>query len=255
MLHYQEMGGGVPLVILHGLFGSGDNWRSLAKDFAEHSRVILVDLPNHGNSPHTDDMRYPRMAEDLHRLTSELGLDSAFFLGHSMGGKVAMAYALTYPAAVRGLISADIAPKGYAPAHSEIIAAMQEVEQFAPQSRKSADDILAKRIAGKAIRAFLLKSLKPQTNGAYGWALNIGAIAECYPHLTSWPQLEGRYEGPALFVGGGKSDYIGEEDIGVVRKLFPRAVFESIDEAGHWLHVERREIFTELVIRFVSEYS
>ena len=257
MLHYQEVGAGVPLVILHGLFGSGDNWRSLAKDFAEQAeaRVILVDLPNHGSSPHTDDMHYPRMAEEVHKLMSHLTLDSAFILGHSMGGKVAMTYALSQPQAVRGLISADIAPKRYPPAHTEIIAAMQEVEQSKPESRKSADEVLATRIASKPVRAFLLKSLKPQSGGGYAWALNIDAIAECYPHLVSWPEVDGRYDGPALFVAGGKSSYISADDIEGIEELFPHAVFESIDEAGHWLHVEQRETFTELVTGFLSKHS
>ena len=266
MLHYQEMGDGAPLLVLHGLFGSGDNWRSMGKSLSDQARVILVDMPNHGSSPHTEDMSYPRMAQDVHELIEALSLGSAFVLGHSMGGKAAMALALSYPEAVRGVIVADIAPKSYPPRHTQIIAAMQEVASSVPGSRSEADEILARSIPSKPVRAFLLKSLKPaggksegvgnpEGDGGYRWALNIDAISDCYHHLTSWPQIEGRYDGPALFVAGGTSEYVDPDDIDDIQRLFPHATLESIDEAGHWLHVERREEFTNLVSGFLSEHS
>jgi pimeloyl-ACP methyl ester carboxylesterase len=262
MLHYREMGSGTPLLILHGLFGSGDNWRGLAKDFSGQARVLLVDLPNHGSSPHTDDMHYEAMAAAVRELIEELGLGRLVLLGHSMGGKVAMALALSSPELVRGLVVADIAPRSYRPMHQEIIAAMQEVAAAAPPSRRDADEILSARISSKAVRSFLLKSLKqdgdggtPDGDGGYSWALNIDAIADCYEHLVSWPEIEGRYEGPVLFIGGGKSDYVKPEDIDDIKRLFPHAVLESIDDAGHWLHVEQRETFTELILSFLSEYA
>ncbi|MFP4374067.1 MAG: alpha/beta fold hydrolase [Spirochaetaceae bacterium] len=253
MLHYQQIGHGVPLVILHGLFGSGDNWRSLAGDFSARARVILVDMPNHGSSPHTDDMHYEAMAAAVRELLEELGLEPAVLLGHSMGGKVAMALALSSPALIRGLVVADIAPRSYSPRHGEIIAAMQEVAAAAPSSRREAEEILAERVPGKAVRSFLLKSLKPAGDGGYRWALNIDAIAGCYEHLTSWPEIEGRYDGPTLFIAGGTSDYVGPEDTDAIRHLFPHAVLKRIGNAGHWLHVEQREAFTELVLSFLSE--
>jgi len=273
MLHYQEMGSqemgsGTPLLILHGLFGSGDNWRSLAKDFSGQARVILVDMPNHGSSPHTDDMHYEAMAAAVRELIEALGLDPVVLLGHSMGGKVAMALALSSPELVRGLVVADIAPRGYPPRHHEIIAAMQEVAAAAPSSRRKADEILSARIPSRAVRSFLLKSLEPHPDGTpdgdggtsdgdggYGWRLNIDAIADCYEHLVSWPDIEGRYEGPVLFIGGGKSDYVEPDDIDDIQRLFPHAALESIDDAGHWLHVEQRETFTELVLSFLSEQA
>lgn len=253
MLHYEEAGSGRPLIILHGLFGSGDNWRSPAKDFAPHARVILVDMPNHGASPHTDDMHYLVMADAVRELIEHLELGPAVLLGHSMGGKVAMALALTQPELVRGLIVADIAPRSYMPRHTQIIAAMQEVAGATVSSRSEAEEILAAHIPSKSVRAFLLKSFRPQEGGGYGWSLNIDAIAECYEHLISWPAMEGRYEGPVLFIGGGKSDYVDPDDIDDIQALFPHAALESIDDAGHWLHVEQRETFTELVIDFLSE--
>jgi pimeloyl-ACP methyl ester carboxylesterase len=255
MLHYQEIGEGTPLVILHGLFGSGDNWRSLAKDFSGRARVILVDMPNHGSSPHTDDMHYEAMAGAVQELIEELELGPVVLLGHSMGGKVAMALALSSPEFVRGLVVADIAPRSYSPRHREIIKAMQEVAAAAPPSRREADGILAARIPSTAVRSFLLKSLKPDGDGGYGWALNIGAIAACYEHLVSWPEIAGRYEGPVLFVGAGKSDYVEPDDIDDIQRLFPHAALESIDDAGHWLHVEQRETFTDLILSFLSEHA
>jgi pimeloyl-ACP methyl ester carboxylesterase len=255
MLHYQESGSGPALVILHGLFGSGDNWRGPAKDLASQARVFLVDMPNHGSSPHTEDMHYETMADAVRELIEELAIAPAFVLGHSMGGKAAMTLALTRPELVRGLIVADIAPRSYMPRHTAIIAAMQEVSQAVPGSRSEAEEILAERIPSKPVRAFLLKSLKPDGDGGYRWSLNIDAIADCYEHLISWPEIDGRYEGPTLFVGGGKSDYVDPEDVEDISRLFPHAALESIDDAGHWLHVEQREEFTELVAAFLSEHA
>jgi pimeloyl-ACP methyl ester carboxylesterase len=255
MLHYQESGRGPALVVLHGLFGSGDNWRSLAKDFAGQARVLLVDMPNHGSSPHTDDMHYEAMADAVRELIEERGIAPAFLLGHSMGGKAAMALALTRPELVRGLIVADIAPRSYMPRHTAIIAAMQEVAEAVPSSRSEAEEILAERIPSKPVRAFLLKSLTADGDGGYRWSLNIDAIAACYEHLISWPEIEGRYEGPTLFIGGGKSDYVDPDDIDDIWRLFPHASLESIDDAGHWLHVEQRETFTELVLAFLAEHT
>ncbi|MFP4066753.1 MAG: alpha/beta fold hydrolase [Spirochaetaceae bacterium] len=260
MLHYQELGNqelgsGVPLVVLHGLFGSGDNWRSSARVFSRKARVVLVDMPNHGMSPHTDDMRYPSMAESVRGLIEELGLGGSFVLGHSMGGKAAMALALRHPEIVRGLVVVDIAPRDYPPGHLEIIAGMQEVATVSPSSRAEADRILARRVPNSAIRAFLLKSLVRGGDGGYRWALNIDAIASCYEHLTSWPSLQGHYEGPALFIAGGRSSYVGPEDTPEIERLFPRARLESIDNAGHWLHVEQQQVFTELVLDFLAEHS
>ncbi|MFW5806460.1 MAG: alpha/beta fold hydrolase [Spirochaetota bacterium] len=286
MLHYQELGNqelgsGVPLVVLHGLFGSGDNWRSSARVFSRKARVVLVDMPNHGMSPHTDDMRYPSMAESVRGLIEELGLGGSFVLGHSMGGKAAMALALRHPEIVRGLVVVDIAPRDYPPGHLEIIAGMREVATVSPSSRAEADRILARRVPNSAIRAFLLKSLvrggdggaaagdggdggagagagdggAAAGDGGYRWALNIDAIASCYEHLTSWPSLQGHYEGPALFIAGGRSSYVGPEDTPEIERLFPRARLESIDNAGHWLHVEQQQVFTELVLDFLAEHS
>jgi pimeloyl-ACP methyl ester carboxylesterase len=141
------------------------------------------------------------------------------------------------------------------PRHTAIIAAMQEVSQAVPGSRSEAEEILAERIPSKPVRAFLLKSLKPDGDGGYRWSLNIDAIADCYEHLISWPEIDGRYEGPTLFVGGGKSDYVDPEDVEDISRLFPHAALESIDDAGHWLHVEQREEFTELVAAFLSEHA
>ncbi|MFP4011135.1 MAG: alpha/beta fold hydrolase, partial [Spirochaetaceae bacterium] len=260
--------------VLHGLFGSGDNWRSSARVFSRKARVVLVDMPNHGMSPHTDDMRYPSMAESVRGLIEELGLGGSFVLGHSMGGKAAMALALRHPEVVRGLVVVDIAPRDYPPGHLEIIAGMREVAAASPSSRSEADRILARRVQNSAIRAFLLESLvrggdggaaagdggdggagAGAGDGGYRWALNIDAIASCYEHLTSWPSLQGHYEGPALFIAGGRSSYVGPEDTPEIERLFPRARLESIDNAGHWLHVEQRQVFTELVLDFLAEHS
>jgi esterase len=172
-----------------------------------------------------------------------------------MGGKVAMALALAHPELVRGIIVADIAPKSYPPRHTEILRGMKKVGAAEARSRKEADAVLAEHVPSKPVRAFLLKSLKADERGVYRWQLHVDGISDCYDHLTAWPQIEGRFEGPALFVAGGKSDYVSADDIGDIQRLFPHASLESIDDAGHWLHVEQRELFTELVTDFLAEHS
>ena len=240
-----------PLVILHGLFGAGDNWRSQAQALAEERPVLIPDMPNHGRSCHTADTRYPSVAQLVWRALDELDLPfsggSVHLLGHSMGGKVAMGMAFARPRGVSDLMVADIAPRAYAPSHGEIFAAMNEVAAAGVGRRGEAERRMAERIPEKAVRLFLLKSLVPDEDGTYRWQLNLPALEAGYDDITDWPYTEEQFSGESLFIAGGKSTYIQARDGAAMDRHFPSHRVETIVHAGHWLHAEAREEFLQIV--------
>ncbi|WP_440996744.1 alpha/beta fold hydrolase [Arhodomonas sp. SL1] len=252
-LHYEASGDGPPLVLLHGLYGSGNNWRSYARRWAADYRVLLPDLRNHGRSPRDPRMDYPAMAADIERLLEREGAEEATLLGHSMGGKVAMALALTRPARLRALVVADIAPVAYGgDEHAGIIAAMQAVDLAGIRSRRDADAELSEQIETPAVRQFLLTNLE-QEDGSWRWRLPLGILAESLPAIQGWPGIDGHWEGPTLFVHGGRSPYVDAAGREAISRLFPQAEVETISNSGHWLHVEAPKAFTETVERFLRE--
>lgn len=241
-----------PLVILHGLFGSGDNWQTVARQLGSDSPVLLPDLPNHGESPHTDTFTLEETAEQVAGFLAEMGVTSCVLSGHSLGGKVAMIMALQRPQLARRLCVVDIAPKRYPPRHEAIIEAMREVEAAGVNSRSEADAIMADMISDARIRAFLLKSLVPNDGGGYYWRVNLDLIDRDYDHIVGWPDGLGTYEGETLFIGGGESNYVGAADLNPIHGYFPRARFEEIPGAGHWLHAEKPREFLALFVPFVA---
>ncbi len=244
-----------PLLIAHGLFGAGRNWRALARAFAERRPVITVDMRNHGTSPWRWRHDYPALAADLAKVLEAEGAP-ADLLGHSMGGKAAMWLALTRPETVARLIVADIAPVsyGHGERHAEIVAALQGLALEGLTSRRAADARLATRLPDPALRAFLLQSLEME-NGRPRWRLNLDALAKALPALTAWPDHAGLkpFTKPTLFLAGARSDYIRLEHEPLIRRLFPRAEIFRLPEAGHWLHAERPREFMAVVERFLSE--
>jgi esterase len=240
------------VVIIHGLFGSGDNWHGVAQELSSEYSVLLPDLPNHGQSPHTDDMLYPAIVEDLAETLEEHGVEHAVLMGHSMGGKVAMKFALDHPDRVAGLVVVDIAPRSYPGYHRDIIQTMRSVPVATLTARNEADRYLAKGIADRGVRAFLMKNLVRSEDGqGYAWRLNLPVIEAQYAELSSWPGGAGAYHGPVLFVAGGKSPYMADFTLGEVAPLFPEAEIETIADAGHWVHAEARDRFVPLVTRFL----
>ena len=254
--------GSPPLVVLHGLFGSGDNWQSQARALSEETnsgkravpRAVLVpDLPNHGDSFHTDTFTYPELASLLWRVLPEvLPAGSVEILGHSMGGKIAMAMALEQPANVSRLVVVDIAPRKYEPRHQTILEAMQAVAHASPRSRSEAERVLARSIPEKPVRLFLLKSLVPdetKADGRYRWQLNLDGIIGCYDSIRDWPYEPGarRYDGPVLFIKGALSPYISDTTDDRIGPFFPSAVVRAIENAGHWVHAEQRDTFLDVV--------
>lgn len=250
-LHVAEHGRGDPVVVLHGLYGAGNNWRRHATSLAAHYRVLLPDLRNHGRSPHAPEMTYEAMAGDLERLLDERDLEAATFLGHSMGGKAAMAMALTRPERVSALIVADIAPIRYRHDHDSIIAAMQSVDLDSLGSRQDAERALEGAVAEASVRQFLLTNLE-RRDGAWRWRLPLEILREALPGILDFPAYRARYGGPALFVHGEHSDYVDDEARVAVREYFPEAAIVALRGAGHFLHVEQPHAFADTVERFLS---
>jgi esterase len=253
LLEAAEYGAGPPLAILHGLFGSGRNWASIAKRLAERHRVIAFDLRNHGASPRAETMAYAEMAEDVRASLRALGYRRTALLGHSMGGKVAMLAALSDPGSVDRLIVADIAPVAYRPRHLGMVQAMRGLDLAAIGRRAEADAALAASVPDPAERGFLLQNLIFE-GGAARWRINLEAIEREMSVLVGFPPLSPGtvYDGPALFIGGGRSDYLRPEHEPEIRRLFPNARIARIPEAGHWLHAETPQAFLDLVEPFLA---
>lgn len=252
-LAYSRAGSGPPLLILHGLFGSGRNWQSHARGLAQDFDVVNIDLRNHGQSFHAQQMDYPLMAADVAGLIRDLGLDSCHLLGHSMGGKVAMTLALGEPRLVADLVIADIAPVAYAHDHDELVDAALGLNLDTLDSRADADRALADSIGDVSLRAFLLQNLARDGDG-WRWRVNWRAIRHAMPRLTGFIDLpaDWRIEQPALFVRGEKSDYVGVAEIETIERHFGNAEIVTVENAGHWLHAERPQAFIEPVLEFLS---
>jgi pimeloyl-ACP methyl ester carboxylesterase len=244
-----------PLVVAHGLFGSGRNFNTLGRRWATDRRVVLLDMRNHGASPWTDDMGYPEQAGDLAEAIDRLAGGRALVLGHSMGGKAAMALALTGPDSVAGLIVADIAPTPYEHTHLPYVRAMRGVDLDRVRRRSDAEPLLADGVPDPALRAFLLQNLLVE-DGKARWRLNLPAIEREMTTLTGWPENwpEARFHGPTLFLHGSASDYVRDESRSRIAKLFPAAEFRAIEGAGHWLHAEKPAEFSDAVAGWLARH-
>lgn len=252
-LHCHEFGQGDPLIILHGLFGSSGNWRSIARQLSKAHRVFTVGLRNHGESPHADSMRYEEMADDVAALMDTNGVNKAVLLGHSLGGKVAMTFALERPGRTQALIPVDISPVAYGHRLEGLIQALQDLPLNTLASRREADDHLKSRIGDPVLRGFLLQNLIMR-NGQFHWRLHLTGIQSNMDDLLGFPEFptQVRYLGPACFIRGGESHYLRSEHIPLIKARFPQAQVTTLAEAGHWPHVERPEAFLEAVNTFLE---
>ena len=250
-LHFKESGQGRAVVLLHGLFGSSDNWQPVALRLAEQFHVFAVDLRNHGQSPHSADMDYQLMAADMDRFFAARGLDRALVIGHSMGGKTAMQFALQFPARVEKLVVADMAPRAYAPAHDKIFAALQALDLPAYHTRQQLEDALAPEIPNLILRRFLLKNLGRNEAGQFFWKINLAGLSENYSHLGKMIIAPAPFAGPTLFIRGGKSRYLQPSDEPLIHQLFPAAEIRTIAHASHWVHADALEEFCQLVLDFL----
>lgn len=249
-LHYRILGEGQPLIILHGLFGSSDNWQTHARKFAEYFQVILVDQRNHGHSPWSDDFSYELMAEDLHGLVTELKLDNIILLGHSMGGKTAMFFAQQYPELLDKLIIVDMGIREYPPHHTDILAGLNKVDLSKLHSRSEVEDVLKPYVPDESTRAFLMKNLYWQEKGQLAWRMNFKVMERKMPEiLKALPAKEVMI--PTLFIRGEKSGYISDADFEEIEDVFPDSSIETIANAGHWVHAEAPEEFINAVLGFL----
>ena len=250
ILHNQLTGQGPLVVLIHGLFGSLENLGGVARALSEHFQVLNVDVRNHGRSAHSDEMNYALMAADLSETLDNSGLRPFAVLGHSMGGKVAMEFALRHPQQLDRLIVADIAPVSYNARHSAVFAGLNAVDLAHIANRSEADKQMAQHVEEPGVRQFLLKSLE-KTDDGFRWRFNLTALQQQYPQLISAPQAGGQFNGKVLFIKGAESDYILPEHRPTILGLFPAAQAKIIQGTGHWLHAEKPSAFNKLVSDFL----
>lgn len=249
-LFYRTLGEGKPLVILHGLFGSSDNWQTVAKKIANHYKVYLVDQRNHGKSFKSDAFSYDIMVEDLRRLIVKEDLQDFILLGHSMGGKAVMGYAQKYPDGIEKLIVADIAPVKYPVHHDVILKALNEAYETELSSRKHAEEIISKHIDDFSVKQFLLKNLYWEEKGKLGWKINIPVLSKLIVPISEWGEQIEDIDIPTLFVRGGKSDYITKDTYEIIEDRFHDVRIETMEESGHWVHAEQPDEFYNIVMQF-----
>ncbi|MEQ9425461.1 MAG: alpha/beta fold hydrolase [Cyclobacteriaceae bacterium] len=242
-LFKREFGEGEPLIILHGLMGSSDNWVTLGKQYAEKFHVIIPDQRNHGQSFHSDEFDYNQMSDDLLELIDEMGIRKAHLLGHSMGGKVVMQFALENPQKVNRLLVADMVPKSYRVDYETIFKALNAVDLNALASRSEAENIVSKYIEEFGVRQFLLKNLTRIDDG-YRWKANLEVIQRDIQKMGDWQNSNKTFKGETLFLMGSKSGYYKEGDESIMETFFPNSQLQFI-EAGHWLHAEKPDQFFE----------
>jgi pimeloyl-ACP methyl ester carboxylesterase len=251
-LNFKKLGNGSQnLVVLHGFLGTLDNWITLGRRWAEDFSVYLVDLRNHGFSPHSEEFNYPAMAGDVLDLLREEGIKSPIILGHSMGGKVAMYLALQHPEMLEALVVVDIAPRGISTSHDALVDALCRLDLQHLSSRKEADEALARDIPSFGIRQFLLKNLDRKGDG-FVWKMNLPVLREKIAEIGAEIQAEQPFQKPTIFIAGSNSDYIIPSDEADIKKKFTRARIVHVHDAGHWVHAEKPDEVYEIVKTFAE---
>lgn len=251
-LAFRKYGSGQPLLILHGLFGQSDNWNTLAKRFGDNGfEVYAIDQRNHGLSPHSKEWNYTVMADDIKEFIDTHQLNNPILLGHSMGGKTAMFFALNYDNILDKLIVADMSPNAYPPHHQAVIEALQAVDFSSITNRKEAEAVLSKYIPDFGTKQFLLKNIFWKEDEQMGWRFDLDSIVKSYHEiLRAAPAKTSQVK--TLFIAGGRSQYITQKDIPAIKERFPNAELKTIAAAGHWIHAEQPDAFYEMVMKFIS---
>lgn len=253
-LFFREFGQGQPAIILHGLFGQSDNWVTVGRRIADQFHVFIPDQRNHGQSPHTSTHSFQAMSDDLAEFMEEHEIVNPLLIGHSMGGKVAMTYALENPENVKKLVVIDISPRRYPEriTHTEVISQMMSIELEKVSSRSEVENILKLRINDPRVRMFIMKNLYYKLHGKLAWRLNLEAINQSLDLLFDGVTSENQYTGPTLFIKGGNSDYIKEADTSLIQNLFPAAQIKTISGASHWVHADAPEELCYLLSHFLE---
>jgi len=254
-LHYQQFGEGRDLILIHGLFGSMENLNMVGKGLQDNWRITSVDVRNHGQSFHKNSMEYSELASDVKQLLENLKIDSCHILGHSMGGKIAMQFALDNPDYVEKLVVADIAPVQYPAHHNHIIEGLKSIDLPSISSRKDADTQLAKFVEEPGVRQFLLRNLTQHKSAdrKFEFKCNLTFIDECYHQIAKGYEGDATFDKPTLFVKGSESNYITAEHRAKIGKHFPNAKAKIIQGAGHWLHAEKTTAFNKIVSDFLVD--
>ncbi|MDX1331641.1 MAG: alpha/beta fold hydrolase [Robiginitalea sp.] len=253
LMHANVLGEGTPLLILHGFLGMSDNWKTLGKKYAEKGfEVHLLDQRNHGRSFWSEDFDYPVMAADLLHYMDATKIEKGMLIGHSMGGKTAMQFACTHPERVSKLLVADIAPKRYPPHHQQILSALDALPLEQLESRTEADEALSEHIDNWGIRQFLLKNLYWVEPGRLGLRINLEVLKHKMEEIGATLPEGARYDGPVLFLRGGKSGYVTRGDLSLIQTHCPGATLETLEGAGHWLHAEKPKEFLQASLKFLN---
>ncbi len=252
-LNYKSFGEGNPVLILHGLFGMLDNWQQFAKRLASGYKVYIIDLRNHGRSPHSDIFDYDVMSEDLALFLDYHHISQTDLIGHSMGGKLALRFASLYPNYVDKTIIIDIGIKKYKPKHRPILKALNSLNLSQFTTRNQIDDKLEETIPNKSIRKFLLKNVSRNIGKhGYHWKMNIEAITNNYDLIIDKIELKNNIINDCLFIKGVNSDYILEEDKKDILLQIPNAKFITVQNAGHWVHAEQAKLLLDIVDKYLS---
>jgi len=251
-LNFQVQGDGFPLIILHGFLGSLDNWRFVSKKLSASGKFYSLDLRNHGDSPHSEIMNYSAMVHDLREFCADQKIAEAHLLGHSMGGKVAMQFMLENPALVDKLIVVDIAPKTYPASQRALLQALRDLDLSRFQSFGEIDAALSPAIKKPALRSFLLKDLARGPTKDFRWKIDLDALIKNYDELTKNIPLSGPSNKPSLFIRGGQSKYIQDEDLPLIKRWFPKAQISTIQSAGHWVQADAPTEFLRIVLNFLA---
>lgn len=254
-LFFREMGQGPDLIILHGLFGSSDNWLSIAKLLADHYRVILPDARNHGQSPFSPAHNYTEMSNDLMEVITSLNLQNPFIIGHSMGGKTLMKFLTLYPGVAKKAVVADISPRYYTKHHDHILNGLASIPVQTLESRGVADQLLSAHVKEMGERQFLLKNLYRDENGRFHWRINLEVLTKEIENIGEGLSDDHKVETPVLFLHGGTSNYLTERDIPLISSIFKNYQIQTIEGAGHWLHAEKPQEFIQDVTTFFKSNS
>jgi pimeloyl-ACP methyl ester carboxylesterase len=253
-LFYRQYGKGKPLIILHGIFGISDNWVTFARKMAAQYQVFILDQRNHGQSPHDPTFNYFALCSDLYEFIEQHEIKDPIILGHSMGGKVAMHFALENPGMLKALIVADISMRAYNRRfrHLDMIDAMMNVNFTNAEKRADVEKQIKHQIPDKRTRLFAMKNLyRRERGGQFAWRLNLEAINLNMDEVFQGIESKNLFEKPTLFVRGGNSDYVKYDDFDQIYRNFPRADIKTIEGAGHWLHAEKPEEFRKLISEFL----
>lgn len=253
-LNYKSFGTGYPVIILHGLLGSLDNWQTIAKKIAEHFTVYIIDQRNHGKSPHSDEFSYDLLSADLLEFMNEHGIAQAHLIGHSMGGKVAMQFAMQHPYKVGKLVVVDVAPVQYGDRHSNVFNALFAADVANAESREDVEKVLrAKLDNDETTVQFLMKGLNRDDAGMhFEWKFNAKVLWDNYTGISDAVKGE-PFTGKTLFIKGQKSSYISSSNYSEIMDLFPTNELVEIKEAGHWVHAEKPAEFTAEVLKFLNQ--